>query len=96
MSLVIRPAAAAEIEEAFLWYEGRRTGLGAELLVELETVAHSILENPRLYPVIWRGTRRALLHRFPYGVFYREKGDDIVVLAFFHGSRDPRIWRRRS
>jgi len=28
--LLIRPAAAADIEEAYLWYEKQRTGLGEE------------------------------------------------------------------
>ena len=32
MSLVIRPAAAADLEEAFVWYEGQRAGLAEEFL----------------------------------------------------------------
>jgi hypothetical protein len=33
MELILRPAAAADIEEAFLWYECQREGLGNEFLV---------------------------------------------------------------
>lgn len=29
---IIRPAAAAEIDDAYLWYESRRSGLGEEFL----------------------------------------------------------------
>ncbi len=32
MQTVVRPAAAADIEEAFLWYEQQRGGLGNEFL----------------------------------------------------------------
>jgi hypothetical protein len=32
MQIVIRPAAAADIEDAFVWYEQQRLGLGSEFL----------------------------------------------------------------
>ena len=32
MDLILRPAAAAEVEEAFSWYEAQRPGLGEEFL----------------------------------------------------------------
>jgi plasmid stabilization system protein ParE len=34
--------------------------------------------------------------RFPYSVFYRVEGDQIVVLAVFHARRDPIIWQVRA
>ena len=37
MRLVVRPAAAADIDEAYLWYEGQRAGLGEEFLVALRS-----------------------------------------------------------
>ncbi|MEW6746820.1 MAG: type II toxin-antitoxin system RelE/ParE family toxin [Planctomycetota bacterium] len=94
MSLVIRPAAAADLDEAFLWYEAQRTGLGSEFLNAVEQVFHAALENPRRYHVVYRDTGRAHVRRFPYGVFYRIVGNDVVVVACFHGRRDPR--RRES
>jgi hypothetical protein len=30
MQIVVRPAAAADIEDAFVWYEQKRQGLGLE------------------------------------------------------------------
>ena len=30
--VVVRPAAAADIEDAYQWYESQRTGLGEEFL----------------------------------------------------------------
>lgn len=96
MSLLVRPAAAAEIEQAYGWYEDQRLGLGDELLAEVERVMRLVIESPRRYGVIHRDTRRALLQRFPYSVLFRIIDVDIVVVAFFHGSRDPRVWRLRG
>lgn len=39
---------------------------------------------------------RALVHRFPYAIFYRQAAEAIQVIAVTHQARDPRIWRRRG
>ncbi len=93
MPVLIRPAAAADIEEAFLWYERRQTGLGEEFLRALQSALENIAAHPARYPVVHRETRRALLRRFPYGIFYRVYDELIVVVACMHGRRDPRRWR---
>jgi plasmid stabilization system protein ParE len=36
-----------------------------------------------------------LLERFPYGLYYRAEGDDVVVVAYMHAARNPRRWRSR-
>lgn len=95
MNLVVRPAAAADLEEVFLWYDGQRAGLGDLFLDAVEQVFRAVLENPRRYRVVHRDTRRAHVRRFPYSVFYRIVGDDVVVVGCFHGSRNPRRWEGR-
>jgi hypothetical protein len=36
-------------------------------------------------------TRRALLARFPYALFYRAEPDRVLVIACFHAKRDPLV-----
>jgi len=93
--IVIRPAAAAEIEEAFLWYYGQRPALGDDLLAAISRVFDRIVRDPMAYAVIYRETRRALVRRFPYSVFYRVYDHEIVVIACMHARRDPRRWQTR-
>jgi len=94
--VIIRPAAAAEIDEAYLWYESQRTGLGEEFLAEVNGMLERIGEMPELYAVLRRDTRRAMLGRFPYSLLYRLVGDEVIVVACFHGKRDPRRWHDRT
>jgi toxin ParE1/3/4 len=94
-TLVFRPEAAAEVHEAFRWYETQRRGLGLEFLDRLEETLNRVRENPDQYPVVHRHVRRALVRRFPFGVFYIIEDQQIVVLSVFHGSRDPTQWRSR-
>ena len=96
MNLFVRPAAAADIEEAFVWYEARRPGLGDEYLEAVSQAITAIREAPRMHGVIHRDVRRAKVRRFPYSVFYRVLEEAIIVVGCFHASRDPRRWRRRS
>jgi plasmid stabilization system protein ParE len=93
--LLVRPAAAADIEEAYLWYEERRAGLGEEFLAAVDSLLGEIVSHPTAYPVIYREARRALLHRFPYAVFFRSYDETIVVIACMHGRRNPRRWKAR-
>jgi plasmid stabilization system protein ParE len=51
--------------------------------------------NPESFPVVLQDVRRARLHRFPYGLFFRVLPDALVVLACFHARRDPRRWQGR-
>ncbi len=93
--VVFRPAAAADAEEAFRWYEERRPGLGEEFLSEVSRTIRAIIESPERYPVMHRRTRRALVSRFPYGIFYQVLRDQIVIIACFHAKRNPTVWRSR-
>lgn len=95
--VIVRPAAAADIEDAYRWYESQRPGLGEEFLAALRSTQDRVLEHPEACPVLHRDTRRALIpERFPYGLFYRIYGDTVVVVACMHAKRDPRRWRRRA
>ena len=52
-----------------------------------------IVENPLLYPKAVRDARKCNLHRFPYGIVYRVRGDTVTVVAFMHLHRKPGYWR---
>ena len=90
-----RAAAQNDVDEAFEWYESQRNGLGEEFREKLREAIQRIESNPNQYQVVYRDLRRALLERFPYGLFYREMPTAIVVVACFHTSRNPGRWARR-
>jgi toxin ParE1/3/4 len=71
MQVVIQPAAAADLEQAFSWYEERRTGLGEEFSAEVRNAIEQIEAHSESSPLVHREIRRLTLRRFPYGLFYR-------------------------
>jgi hypothetical protein len=48
--VLVRPAAAADIEEAFLWYERKRPGLGEEFLEIVNAAMGDIAVIPPAIP----------------------------------------------
>jgi plasmid stabilization system protein ParE len=66
-----------------------------EFLACIEAALSSISRNPELHSAVHDEVRRALVRRFPYGVFYIVEQERIVVLAVFHGHRDPTELMRR-
>ena len=94
--VVFRRAAEQELDAAVVWYDHQRRGLGEEFLVEVTATLDRVAEHLLLYPIVLEGVRRAVRRRFPYAVYFRERDDLLVVLAVFHGRRNPLVWRRRT
>ena len=63
---IFRPAAAADVEDAYRWYEAQQAGLGDEFLAAVSTVIESLGAYPERFPIVYRQTRRVNLRRFPY------------------------------
>lgn len=87
--------AEADVDEAFEWYEAQRPGLGSAFRRAIDVAVASITEHPEACAVIHRNTRRVLLPKFPYGLYYRVRDQELVVVACLHGKRHPRTWRSR-
>ncbi|MGQ0622559.1 MAG: type II toxin-antitoxin system RelE/ParE family toxin [Panacagrimonas sp.] len=96
LPVTFRRAARAEFIEAAAWYEAQRPNLGVEFIQEIDRCIALAAEQPQLFADIHKGVRRVTAARFPYSVYFRAEVHRIVVLAVFHGSRDPAIWQRRA
>ena len=93
--LVVRPQAQVEIHETWAWYEEQSPGLGSRFIEALDRALARIVEHPLAHPRVHGEIRRALLDRFPHGLYFRPLPGEIVVLAVVHGRRHPRHWRSR-
>lgn len=96
----IHAEAAEEAAQAAAWYEKERPGLGADFEHAVDA-ALDLLEQ-EIVPLTavpgaagTRGVSRLKLKRFPYSVVVRERGTEILVIAFAHSSRRPGYWRGR-
>ncbi len=97
MTVVFRPAARREFDEAALWYEQHLLGLGAQFVLEIDRAVHLAAENPQRFPIMYRDVRCVRARRFPYSVFFRSESLRVVVLSVFHAQRfraeEHRVWK---
>jgi toxin ParE1/3/4 len=90
--LIFHPDIQFEIRDSYKWYESRAQGLGEDFLSELESAFQIIKEIPDTWPLIAMNFRRYLLDRFPFGVIYQKKEDQIYIVAVMHLNRKPGYW----
>ena len=95
LSVVFRRAARREFDEAALWYEARRVGLGSAFVLEIDRAVALAAEDPNRFPVMHANVRCLRVRRFPYSIFFLVESERLVVLAVFHARRDPMVWRMR-
>ena len=95
LTVVWTPEANEDLLDARAWYDNIRQQLGERFALAVESTVEAIAEHPLQFPVVHRGRRRAGVRRFPYGIFFEVQEHRIVVIACFHGRRDPRRWQLR-
>jgi plasmid stabilization system protein ParE len=91
----LRAEARQDLVEAARWYEERRAGLGSEFLDAFLVEIDRLEQNPETNPRVDVEVRRALLRRFPYGIYYVVESDFIEILAIRHLRRQPGAWKKR-
>jgi plasmid stabilization system protein ParE len=88
-----KAAAAAEVVGAIAWYAQPEINQANAFVRELERTEAHLSANPALYQRVEEEIRRAVLHRFPYSLFYVIEQNDVVVLACMHHHQKPKTRR---
>jgi plasmid stabilization system protein ParE len=85
-SISILSDAASDLDEAYLWYEFNQPGLGALFIRNIEEAFEAISSNPYSFIRIHKNTRRFLVHKFPYGIYYLtdDKNREVKVVGVIH------------
>ena len=96
LGLIVRPAAERDIKDAYTWYEEQMPGLGTQFISSVDEAMFLIAREPEIFTKVHRSLRRALIHRFPYGIFYTVEPGDIVVHAVMHTARHSAKWKQRT
>jgi plasmid stabilization system protein ParE len=95
LPVVWTPEANEDLLEARAWYDDIRPELGERFALGVEATVEALAEYPLQFPVVYRSRRRAGVRRFPFAIFFEAQDNRIVVIACFHGRRNPRGWQTR-
>lgn len=87
-------SAELELKEAMQFYEAAKPGLGAELVAEVEAAVKLIQSHPLAWTPLSARTRRCRTHRFPFGLIYQVRSDEILIVSVMDLRRDPKRWEQ--
>lgn len=87
-------AAERELQEAVEFYEAVENGLGARFLDEVEAAVSRVIAHPMAWAPMSARTRRCRTSRFPYGLFYQIRRDEILIVSVMDLRRDPKRWEQ--
>jgi plasmid stabilization system protein ParE len=93
--IVVIPEAENDIQEAFVWYEEKRIGLGCDFLLQIDAGINFISKNPKIHPSEYKGARKHIIKRFPYKIIYMIEKEKIIVLAVIHNRRKANLIEKR-
>ncbi len=89
MKLRYTDRAKGDIEQALIWYEKQRRGLGFDFLDCIEIAVKSIMDNPEIYKMSYKNFRSCVARRFPFSIFYTIEPNEIVVHSVFNNRQNP-------
>jgi plasmid stabilization system protein ParE len=84
--------AERELNDAAQYYELEQSGLGSAFIIDIQRCTEAILAYPLAGPVVLGTIRRRLCQRFPYGLLYTVREDELRILAVVHLRRRPGYW----
>lgn len=95
-SVEFDPDAKVEFDDASDWYSDQDENAKAAFISAIRLTLESISRSPNSFPVVFGShTRRAVVHRFPYNIFFTSEQGRVFVYAVFHTSRNPIVWQGR-
>jgi len=89
------PQAWQEVEAAEAWYRQRDYEASARFLSEIYDALENLAQWPQRWPGYQYGTRRFVLHRFPFSIIYRDEPAAVSIVAIAHHKRRPGYWEDR-
>lgn len=94
MKIRLHEAAFQDLTEGFEFYERQERNLGAYFLDSLFSDIDSLLIYAGVHPIFFKAYFRMLSKRFPFAIYYRINGNDVIVYAVLDCRRNP-AWARK-
>ncbi|HIJ75219.1 MAG TPA: type II toxin-antitoxin system RelE/ParE family toxin [Deltaproteobacteria bacterium] len=95
MNIQFLEPAQAEFTDAVNYYNAQNEGLGFEFSDEIQAAIVRIIEYPEAWSLISKRTRRCRTKRFPYGIIYQVRDNNLLIIAVIHLHREPQSWKKR-
>jgi hypothetical protein len=94
MKIKLLDAAFQDLMEGYDFYEKQERNLGGYFLDSLFSDVDSLIVYAGVHPIYFKAYFRMLSKRFPFAIYYRIDGNDVMVYAVLDCRRNP-AWARQ-
>ena len=96
MTYSFHPDAELELNQAIDYYEKCQVGLDLEFADEVYKTVQRILAFPNAWQSMGESNRRCLTNKFPFGIIYYKREQEIIILTVMQLGRKPNYWKSRN
>lgn len=96
MTYFFHPDAELELNVSVDYYEECKKNLSSEFAYEVQKTIQRILQFPTAWQTLDGEIKRCLTNRFPFGIIYYQKNNEIIILAVMQLHRKPNYWQNRK
>ena len=89
--------AEVDIDDAYIWYESKQINLGNKFFENLAHSINYISKTPGACQEIYKETRRFVIKKFPYGIYYKVNFEqkEIQIIGVVHFKRNSQLIKHR-
>jgi plasmid stabilization system protein ParE len=93
----IHSEAMDDLQEAIEWYEDQMSGLGSRFKKQVVKQIDKLKATAGIYSIRYGEVRCVVIEKFPFMIHFTidDNHNHVDILAIFHTSRNPMIWKAR-
>jgi plasmid stabilization system protein ParE len=88
--------AEEDFDNSYYYYAKESQKVADNFLKQVDSSFVQILKNPEGYVLAIVEIRKYVMKKYPFVIYYRVQEAIIQIVAIFHSSRNPEIWKERT
>lgn len=88
--------AEEDFDKSYEYYADKSEKVADNFYKQVDSSLNKISKNPLAYQEEHKSVRKYVMKKFPYIIYYQIKQVVVKVIAIFHSSRNPEIWKERA
>src|SRR5688572_25200220 len=90
--IILSPDAQADLDSAARWYRRVNIDLSRRFRAEVAATLLRVMRHPNSFVCVKSVTRRALMTRFPYSIYFTFHANCVLVQRIRHQRRGDALW----
>lgn len=87
--------AEKDFDKSYQYYANENEKVADNFFQQVDKSLNKISESPDTFQKAYKNVRKYVMKKFPFIIYYQTTQLVVRVIAIFHTSRNPEIWKER-